>query len=92
MVWHPVRNEGRLPCGGPSHKDDLLERVKAAREEKQLEKIRVKVEGWEQSGRHGVAPGKEIKGGYHVTAHLTRKFLEENQGSQGGETVGENMR
>ncbi len=43
----------------PSHKDDFLERTKAAREERQLEKIRGKVEGWEQSERHGVAPGKK---------------------------------
>ncbi len=43
----------------PSHKDDFLEKTKAAREERQLEKIRGKVEGWEQSGRHVVAPGKK---------------------------------
>jgi hypothetical protein len=45
----------------PSHKDDFLERTKAAREERQLEKIRGKMEGWEQSGRHGVAPGKKLR-------------------------------
>jgi hypothetical protein len=43
----------------PSHKDDFLERTKAAREERELEKIRGKIKGWEQSGRHVVAPGKK---------------------------------
>ncbi len=43
----------------PSHKDDFLERTKAAREERQLEKIRGKIKGWEQSGRHVLAPGKK---------------------------------
>ncbi len=43
----------------PSHKDDFLERTKAAREERQLEKIRGKVEEWELSGRHSVAPRKK---------------------------------
>jgi hypothetical protein len=42
-----------------SEKDDFLERIKAVREERQLEKMRGKLEGWEQSGRHGVAPGKK---------------------------------
>ncbi len=32
---------------------------KAAREERQLEKIQGEMEGWEQSGRHGVTPGKK---------------------------------
>ncbi len=55
-MWHPVRNEGRLPCDGPTHEDDFLETIKAAREERQLKKIRVKVKEWEQSEHHGVAP------------------------------------
>ncbi len=63
MLWHQVRNEGRRHRGDamlrPSHKDDFLERTKAAREERQLEKIRGKMEGWEQSERHVVAPGKK---------------------------------
>jgi hypothetical protein len=42
----------------PSHKDDFLERTKAARRERQLEKIRGKLEEWEESERHFVAPGK----------------------------------
>ncbi len=43
----------------PSHKYDFLERTKAAREERHLEKIQGKMEGWEQIGRHVVAPGKK---------------------------------
>ncbi len=32
MLWQPVRNEGRVPCDGPSQEDDFLERIKAVRE------------------------------------------------------------
>jgi hypothetical protein len=59
----------------PSHKDDFLERTKAAREERQLEKIRGKMEGREHSGRHGVAPCKKLREGTERTpccAPLTR--------------------
>jgi hypothetical protein len=62
MLWHQVKNEGREQSGhhvAPSQKDDFLERTKDAREERQLEKIRGKIKGWEQSGRHVVAPGKK---------------------------------
>jgi hypothetical protein len=39
IVWHPVRNEGRVPCDGPSHEDDFLERTKAVREKKGRETV-----------------------------------------------------
>ncbi len=49
----------RTPCCAPLKRMLFLERTKAAREERQLEKIRGEMEGWEQWGRHVVTPGKK---------------------------------
>jgi hypothetical protein len=49
----------------PYAKDDFL--IKATRQERQLEKIRGKMEGWEQWGRHVVAPGKKLREGTERT-------------------------